>query len=133
MSELHSQIACLNRPRLLIRAARIGLADYRRTRMLRALLAGSRTVEDIVARLIEHEAHAEAQRRAGEASYSVARHVEILISLMAEARHLPVRAQARESGKPMRPAPPPKASAPCRPDPAASRHPDDVGRERLPG
>ena len=128
MSELHSQIARLKRPRLLIRAARIGLADYRRTRLLRALLADTRTTEDVVARLLEHEARAEAQRRGGEASYSVARHVEILIALMAEARHLPVRAQARESGKPRRPAPPPGTSAPCRPDPAASRHPEDAGR-----
>ena len=39
--------------------------------------------------LIETEARMEATRKAGDASYSVARHVEVLIALMAEARLLP--------------------------------------------
>lgn len=111
MSTLHSQIARLRRPRLLIRAARIGLADYRRTRMLRSLLTGTCTAEDIVARLLEHEERAEAQRRAGEAGYSVARHVEILIALMAESRHLPDRPQSGEDRTKLRIAPPTSDSA----------------------
>lgn len=128
MSKLHSQIARLTRPRLLIRAARIGLADYRRTRMLRSLLTGTRTAEEVVARLLEHEARAEAQRRASEAGYGVAHHVEILIALMAEARHLPRGPAPCEDDAPIRLAPP--ARPPCPPVPA--NRVESAVRPRLP-
>lgn len=81
----------LRRPKLLVRAARFGLADYSRERDLRRLMraptAPSPTVA--VARLIEEEARLEEVRTLGGAAYSPARHVEVLIALMAEARLLP--------------------------------------------
>lgn len=105
MTDLHSRIAGLRRPRLLIRAARFGLAEYRRTPALRRLLAaaGARTAPQIVAVLMAREADLDDRRRAGDAGYSVARHVEVLIALMAEARLLPAAApgaddQAKASG-----------------------------------
>ncbi len=39
MTDFHTVLANLRRPRLLIRAARFGLQDYRRDRDLRRLLA----------------------------------------------------------------------------------------------
>ena len=96
----------LDRPRLLVSAARIGLADYNRQSLLRRLFhdsvpAGS---EATLARLLMLEARMDAARRAGGADYIVARHVELLIALMGEARLLlaararPIPADAGRSG-----------------------------------
>jgi len=74
------------RPRLLIAAARLGLADYRRARDLPRLLRGAEGSQDAVARLEELEADAEAARRAGSPLWNGARHVELLIALLAERR-----------------------------------------------
>ncbi|WP_202909495.1 DUF6477 family protein [Alkalilacustris brevis] len=88
---LHNKIAKLRRPKLLIRAARFGLAEYRRTQVLQRLhltsAANGQTPlqDEIVARLFEMEAHSEAQRQSGDPAYRVARHVELMIALMAEA------------------------------------------------
>lgn len=81
----------LRRPKLLIRAARFGLADYDRERDLRRLMraAIAPAPRQAVSRLIEEEARLEDIRRSGAAAYSPARHVDVLIALMAEARLLP--------------------------------------------
>jgi len=80
----------LRRPRLLIRAARFGLSDYRRERDLRRLL-GEGLVQNgahRLARLLDLEAELDDTRRAGLATYRPARHVEALSALMFEARLL---------------------------------------------
>lgn len=89
------RLAALRRPRLLIQAARHGLADYDRNRDLRRLLAAPRppAPEQAVAALIAYESRLESARRAQDAGYSVARHVEVLIAILAEAR-LAARAAA---------------------------------------
>ena len=81
----------LRRPKLLIRAARFGLADYDRDRDLRRLMRAPAALapRQAVTRLIEEEARLEEIRKSGGAGYSPARHVEVLIALMAEARLLP--------------------------------------------
>ena len=89
MSDFQSLLANLRRPRLLIRAARFGLADYRRDRDLRRLIGQIATPDRAVAQLISEEEQLEEDRRAGEASYSVTRHIEILIALISEIRLLP--------------------------------------------
>ncbi len=78
----------LHRPRLLIRAARFGLVDYNRDRDLRRLMRLPTTPSPAKALdgLIATEAELENTRAAGSAGYSIARHVEILIALMAESR-----------------------------------------------
>lgn len=92
MSDLRSLVSALRRPRLLVRAARLGLQDYDRERDLRRLMHSQSTPspERAVSRLIEEEQLLETTRVGGEASYSVLRHVEVLIALMAEVRLLPV-------------------------------------------
>lgn len=83
-------IAALNRPRLLVQAARFGAADYSRTVHLARILghpAPPRPGTAILA-LLEREAEIEERRLAAAADYSVARHVELLIALMGEARFL---------------------------------------------
>ena len=86
LSELRTMIDNLSRPRLLIRAARFGLSDYRRERDLRRLIQPPASPEAALTRLLSVEDDMEQTRRAGDASYSIARHIEVLIALMAEAR-----------------------------------------------
>jgi len=88
MTDCRTMLATLRRPRLLMRAARFGLAEYRRDRCLRRYVAGVASPEDTVTSLMSVEARLEATRIAGDAAYSVARHIEVLIALLAEARFL---------------------------------------------
>ncbi|MFN3646644.1 MAG: DUF6477 family protein [Gemmobacter sp.] len=86
MTEPLSLFASLRRPRLMIRAARAGLAEYRRDRDLKRLLGATPAPERALPALLDAEARAEQTRQTGDAAYSIARHVELLIALMAEAR-----------------------------------------------
>jgi hypothetical protein len=91
MPDVRALLSELRRPRLLIRAARLGLQDYRRDRDLRRLLppAVPLTPEAAVPELLSEEARLEATRRLGGAQYSTSRHIALLIALLAEARLLP--------------------------------------------
>ncbi len=93
MTDFRALLSNLRRPRMLIRAAHCGIVDYRRDRDLRRLIKGTVSPDRAVGHLMAEEERLEATRRAGEASYSVARHIEVLIALMAEVRLLP-RSQA---------------------------------------
>jgi hypothetical protein len=88
MTDCRTLLDSLRRPRLLMRAARFGLGEYRRERDLRRYVAGPASPEDTVASLITVEARLEATRIAGDAGYSVARHIDVLIALLAEAQLL---------------------------------------------
>lgn len=91
MIDILHQIAALRRPRLLIRAARIGVAEYRRERDLCRLMksADLPSPGHAVSKLLDEEGQLEDIRQRGDAAYSPMRHVEVLIALMAEARLLP--------------------------------------------
>ena len=99
MTDSTTALDALRRPSLLIRAARFGLADYNRGRVLNKIFggrvpaAGAATLDE----LIDHELRHDEIRRAGDASYSIAGSadlvmaqlmVEVLVALMAEARML---------------------------------------------
>ncbi|PKP71680.1 MAG: hypothetical protein CVT82_01295 [Alphaproteobacteria bacterium HGW-Alphaproteobacteria-4] len=90
MTDFSSILAELRRPRLLIRAARLGLSDYNRSRDLKRVVRSMETMvpERAVAFLLAAEAEMEETRRAGAAHYSLVRHIEVLIALLAEARLL---------------------------------------------
>jgi Family of unknown function (DUF6477) len=90
MTDPNTLLAALRRPKLLIRAARFGLADYDRARDLKRLMRtpAAPSPQVAVTRLFEQEADLEETRKAGGAAYSAARHVEVLIALIAEARLL---------------------------------------------
>lgn len=90
MTDFRALLSDLRRPQLLIRAARCGLVDYRRERDLRRLLDGQQPAPDrSVPRLLTQEEHLEEIRKSGDAGYSIAHHIEVLIALMAEVRLLP--------------------------------------------
>ncbi|MFV2033900.1 MAG: DUF6477 family protein [Halocynthiibacter sp.] len=88
MTDLMSMLKSLHRPRLLIRAARFGLSDYSRDRDLRRIVKQPKLPSPggAVVTLMSEERLLEDKRQSGDAAYSIARHVEILIALMAEAR-----------------------------------------------
>lgn len=89
MTDFRALLSTLRRPRLLIRAAHCGIIDYRRDRDLRRLVDCAGGPERLVPRLVAEEERLEETRLAGDATYSVARHIEVLIALLAEVRLLP--------------------------------------------
>jgi hypothetical protein len=114
MQDILSRVEGLKRPPLLVRAARFGLDDYNREgqlpRLLHTLAPPPRAGEAIL-RLLDIEADLEERRIARAADYSVARHIEVIIALMAEARLL--RAIVR-------PRPPELTLVPATPAPAVA-------------
>lgn len=86
MTDFRNSLNTLRRPALLLRAARFGLADYRRDRDLKRLLRQDATggPEKTLPRLIETEEALEQIRQAGDARYSLSHHIEVLIALIAE-------------------------------------------------
>ncbi|WP_216665304.1 DUF6477 family protein [Pseudoruegeria sp. HB172150] len=90
MSELIDLVNALHRPKLLLQAVRHGLADYNRERMLPRLFQdrAAPTPHRAVSDLLLTEELMDLARRDGEASYSPARHIEVLVALIAEAREL---------------------------------------------
>lgn len=80
-----STVADRRRPRLLLSAARHGMALYRRDRDLPRLTART-TGQTALDALTEAESCAEAARRNGEASYSFAAHIDLLVALLTEQR-----------------------------------------------
>lgn len=91
MTDLFELISTLKRPRLLIRAARFGQGEYNRSRDLKRLMRAAvvPSPEQALQRLLAEEAQLEASRQDGDATYSLMRHIEILIAMMAEVRLLP--------------------------------------------
>lgn len=80
----------IHRPRLLIQAARIGAATYRRELHLRRLFEGG-TIPlsgEALSRLMEMEEEMNDNRQQNAASYCAADHVDLLIAMMGEARLL---------------------------------------------
>ena len=90
MQDIHSFLATLHRPRLLMRAARIGAAEYRREGHLPRLLGYGNLPRHAQAlmRLTDIESELERQRTASDAAYNVVRHVDVLIAIVSEARLL---------------------------------------------
>jgi len=90
MRNVQTTLESLRRPPLLIRAARIGLARYDRDRQLPRHLghAAPPQADQALERLLEIEADIEADRLAHATGYLAARHVEILIAILGEARRL---------------------------------------------
>jgi hypothetical protein len=90
MKDIHSLLASLHRPRLLMRAARIGAQEYRRTASLPRLLGYGVLPRHAAALmlLVEIEADLEYQRTRADACYNLVRHVDVLIAIVGEARAL---------------------------------------------
>lgn len=96
MTDLATILAALRRPKILVRAARAGVVDYRRDRDLKRLLRLSRGAasQHALDHLLVEERRLEEIRAAGEATYSIQRHVAVLTAILAEARLIPDAAAA---------------------------------------
>ena len=90
MQDILSMLNTLRRPRLMMRAARIGAEDYRRTTHLPRLLGYGVLPGhgQALMRLMEIEADLEDARKSADAGYSLVRHLDVLIAMVAEARVL---------------------------------------------
>ncbi|PZQ46852.1 MAG: hypothetical protein DI556_19000 [Rhodovulum sulfidophilum] len=87
MTEFAALLTALRRPKILIRAARAGLVDYRRERDLKRLRRSEKAAPDATfGALLAEEDLLEAHRAAGEATYDPRRHIAVLTALLAEAR-----------------------------------------------
>ncbi|GGA24120.1 DUF6477 family protein [Neptunicoccus cionae] len=91
MFESHEILSNLRRPKILISAARLGLAQYRRDSDLRYITGTSRTpTRDLaIETLLRREALMETDRKEGAAGYSIQKHIRVLTALLGEFR-LPV-------------------------------------------
>lgn len=88
MQDITTMLHQLHRPRLLLRAARLGVKEYRRDAHLRPLLECATLPVSGAAlmSLMEMEQEIDTARREGNAGYSPMRHVSVLIAMMGEAR-----------------------------------------------
>lgn len=93
MNDILSMLKMLNRPRLLVRAARYGLSEYNKDRHLSRLIKDARLPSpgQAVITLMSEEQILEEKRKLGDASYSVMSHIEVLVALMGEAKLLAAR------------------------------------------
>lgn len=96
MSHHMTRLAALSRPRLLVRAARLGLAEFNRERALRRMMGaeGVPAPGQAFENLFDREAAMNEARRASGAAYSPARHVELLAALIHEAQIADLRIAA---------------------------------------
>lgn len=78
----------LMRPRLLVRAARIGLSHYDRDTMLSRMLpdAAHLGAAERLRHLVGLEADCDSERRQNAAGYAPRHHLDLLIALLAELR-----------------------------------------------
>ena len=97
MRDFIHMIDSLRRPRLLIQAARHGLPEYSRSRDLKRILRlrETPTPESALNALLEDEDALETTRQAGSPGYDLARHIDVLIAILAEARLLPRGEQSK--------------------------------------
>ena len=80
----------LRRPKMLMRAAQIGVAEYKRVAHLPRLLGYGRMPKqsEAILKLIEIEKNLKALREAGESANNLLRHVDVMIAIVGEARDL---------------------------------------------
>jgi len=90
MKDILSMLNALHRPRLLIRAARIGAEDYRRAAHLPRILGYGQLPRhgNALMRLMEIEGELNALRLVEDSSYSLLRHIDVLIAIVGESRIL---------------------------------------------
>ncbi|MFT6674144.1 MAG: hypothetical protein ACJAVM_000315 [Sulfitobacter sp.] len=90
MRDVLSILSSLKRPKLLIRAARIGAQDYRRNSHLPRLLGYGALPRSSAAvfKLMEIEQDLNDQRKTADAGYDLIRHVDVVIAIIGEAHIL---------------------------------------------
>ncbi len=90
MIEISSAITSLRRPSLLVRTAKLALERFKRETTLDRILGFevSEDPKEVLEDLYEVEKNINEQRKTGDATYSIARHISVLTALMYEAHSL---------------------------------------------
>lgn len=87
MREISNSLLHLKRPNILVRAARVALNNFQRdatlTRIFGYVPAGPS--QDLISDLIEREGQINTQRKSGDVTYNIARHITVLTALISEA------------------------------------------------
>lgn len=86
MTNLKSALNSLRRPKILVRAARMGAQSYRRDRDLAQILKSRTPVTRALPALLAAEEVLEETRVSGDVTYSIQSHIGVLIALIAESR-----------------------------------------------
>ncbi len=88
MTNSISTLNSLKRPKILISAARLGLANYDRDADLRFIVKTGRTPchDAAIESLLTRESALEDNRKEGHAGYNVQEHIRVLTALFAEVR-----------------------------------------------
>jgi hypothetical protein len=88
MIDTHTVLSALRRPKILIRAAKLGMANYNRDQDLRFIARLSSTPPEgaAIETLLSRENDLEESRKHGRAEYSIQEHIRVLTALLAEAR-----------------------------------------------
>ncbi len=88
MTDFATLLNALRRPKILIRAARAGVVDYRRDRDLKRLLRQPRSTATAhaIMSLLAEETRLEEDRARSDGTYDLQRHVAVLTAIIAEAR-----------------------------------------------
>ena len=96
MNDILSHLAQLRRPRLLMRAARIGAENFKRDIHLPRLLGAATPARHgpALLQLIEIESTMNEQRLCDESGYHLLQHVEVMIAIVAEAQALRISIDA---------------------------------------
>ena len=91
MTNLKSALETIHRPKTLMRAARSALCHYDRSAGLQRLLGKSGMIrpEEALQELLPLEQECETRRQTGRVAYSVTRHLDVMVAIIAEARLLP--------------------------------------------
>ena len=100
MQDILSMLNAIHRPRLMMRAARIGAENYRRNTHLPRLFGYGVLPRHGAAllKMMEIEAELETQRKANDAAYNLLRHIDVLIAMVGEARILRTANATAEAG-----------------------------------
>lgn len=93
MLDIHNRVKSLKRPTTLVRAARFGVRDYKRGPALRRLLnmPHQPSPAEALVNLLELEEELEAKRTGPFGDYIARDHVDVIIAIAGEARHLQER------------------------------------------
>lgn len=94
MANTYEVLAHLRRPKILIRAAKLGAKQYSAKDDDPTRATGGRHLEDRIKRLAAHEGALEQERREGNACYDMHAHIRVLTALLAEARPFLMRHRA---------------------------------------
>ncbi len=96
MPDISTHLKTLNRPALLVRTAKLAITNFIREVILFKIFGFELSDEpdDVISDLIDREDEINTQRKTGDVTYNIARHISVLTALMHEAEAYLHRSEA---------------------------------------